>query len=47
MDSMTHGRLALIWQGEAVRGSLRTHEAVCRRLYETGSPEEPEDDHAN
>jgi hypothetical protein len=43
-DEKTNVRGAFLWQGEAGKGSLHTHLAVCFRISKTGFCEEPEDD---
>lgn len=42
-DPKTRGREQLLWSGEDIVGAITTHVAVCRRLYETGNPEEHTD----
>lgn len=43
-DSRTKDRLGMVGQFECGRGSLREHFAVCARLLETGSADEPSED---
>lgn len=42
-DWATNERKNLIWQGEGGTSSINTHLSICKRLFETGIPDEPEE----
>lgn len=39
-DYSTGKRGKLVWSGSGIRGSIKTHLDVCKRIHETGDPEE-------